>query len=871
MELKPYQKRVIRDLESYCSYLRQYGQPGKAFNAYWSDKAGAYNPLTGEGMRPYQENVPGSVQLCIKVPTAGGKTFLACHALRTIFDALPQRKTRAVVWLVPWGNLLEQTVKSLSSPGHPYARALNQLFNHRVTVYEKEELLQGAGFNPSVVQEQLSIMVMSFSSIRTKNKEGRRVFEQNGALAGFAMSSNTSYRLEAADETSLINSIRSMNPVVIVDESHNAESPLSVEMLKDLNPSFILDLTATPKENANIVSIVPAIELKREHMVKLPVIVYNQHDKGGVIESALHLRKRLETIAEEKEKAGGRYIRPIVLFQAQPKTKEDHTTFEKLKAELIREGVPEAEIRIKTATINEIKGTDLMDRDCPVRYIITVNALKEGWDCPFAYILASLADRSSDVDVTQILGRVLRQPYVTQHSDPLLNLSYVITASAKFSETLQNIIRGLQESGFSEKDYRSCDEPAPAGETHAIVPVTTQAIPVTGPVVTENKPAAYRHTKEAAPSALAAMEAMALALGREEGKALAAYNGSDAPRQLAEMGIKTKQYGMRQEAAALARSVVLPRFVRHIRDDVMRFAFSDDGMELLDRSTLLEGFRLSEKDTGIDFDGLSSEIYKVDLEQTSGDDARPSYLIYEDKAGRHQLIDTILAKPHESRIRDIAHYVVQEIGKICSIHDQHIKKYVSRILENMDTDQLRDFLYRRISYTQKIEQKIHALSDLHAGKQFEEYKEVGIIRTQPLWHFPETIILNATSSDIGRSLYTHEAEMNGLEQRFILQAAGCGNIAFWHRNLGRGKGFSLNGYKADHYPDFIIVTRQGTVILVETKGDDRDNSDSAEKLYLGKAWAELSGRQYKYMMVFDRKTIEGAYTIDKAIDLISKM
>ena len=94
-----------------------------------------------------------------------------------------------------------------------------------------------------------------------------------------------------------------------------------------------------------------------------------------------------------------------------------------------------------------------MSKDCPVRYIITVNALKEGWDCSFAYILASLADKSSAVDVEQILGRVLRQPYVMKHNFPLLNLSYVLTASSKFLNTLDNIVKGLNKAGFSDKDY----------------------------------------------------------------------------------------------------------------------------------------------------------------------------------------------------------------------------------------------------------------------------------------------------------------------------------------------------------------------------------------------------------------------------------
>lgn len=319
--------------------------------------------------------------------------------------------------------------------------------------------MQGSNFNPTVVNDQLSIIVMNFASLRAKNKEDRKVYQENGQLESFVSHYKSGeHILEGVDDTALINVIRSLNPILVVDESHNAESDLSVDMLKNLNPSFILDLTATPKDNSNIVSLVPAIELKKEHMVKLPVIVYNNHDKTEVINNALHLQRKLETLAKKEEADGGKYIRPIVLFQAQPKTKDDNTTFEKLKKQLLGLGIPKNQIKIKTANIDELKGVVLMDKNCEVRYIITINALKEGWDCPFAYILASLADKSSAVDVEQILGRVLRQPYVQRHKAFQLNLSYVLTASAKFNETLQNIVKGLQCSGFSEKDYRKVDK-----------------------------------------------------------------------------------------------------------------------------------------------------------------------------------------------------------------------------------------------------------------------------------------------------------------------------------------------------------------------------------------------------------------------------
>jgi type III restriction enzyme len=867
MELKSYQKQVIRDLSNYFEYLQKHKSADKAFNNYWTEKVGSYNPLTGEGMRPYQSNVPDAVHLCIKVPTAGGKTFIACNAIKTIFDSMPETKAKAVVWLVPWSNLLDQTVKNLSDPEHPYCQKLNALFNHRVAVYEKRDLLQGAGFNPSSVKEQLSIMVMNFASIRAKNKNDRKIFEQNGSLSAFAnINEDHSHLLEGTDETSLINIIRSLNPVLVVDESHNAESDLSVDMLRNLNPSFILDLTATPKDNANIISLVPAMELKKEHMVKLPVIVYNQQDKEGVIESALHLQQRLEALAIKQQTEGGRYIRPIVLFQAQSKTKEDNTTFEKLKEQLIKIGIPEEQIKIKTANKDELKGIDLSDKNCPVRYVITINALKEGWDCPFAYILASLADKSSEVDVTQILGRVLRQPYVMRHSDPLLNLSYVITASAKFNETLQNIVKGLKESGFSENDYRQKNS---MDETQSTIkPVGTESIKE---IEFDSERIVFKPSVlTSVTPAIKEIEEIAVAESNEMAKKIIEYDSNSTIQIFTEVGIKVKHYPIRQDVTELAKNLLLPKFVQQTRGLDM-FSSEGDGLELLDRTVLLEGFNLSTKDTDINFDGISSDLYKIDVEQTGSDQSRMSHVKIENSTVQEKLIDYILAKPRESQIKDIAHQIIQQIGKIHPIPDQDIKKYVNRILEEMSSEKLRDFLQRKLTYTDKIKQKITSLADLHAEKQFLEMKEVGVINTKPHWKFPKTIVLSETGPSIANSLYTQEGKMNSLEQQFIMEIAGASNISFWHRNLGRAKGFSLNGFKSEHYPDFIIVTKKGTVILAETKGSDRDNSDSNAKLLLGKAWSELSGPQYKYLMIFDRNPPSGAYTIEKAKELILQM
>lgn len=315
MELKRFQKQVISDLNRYCELLNSTNSVSKAYTDFWAEK----NVIVGFGGMPsYNNTIENTPHVCFKVPTGGGKTFLACKALKTIFDNLPSKKAKLVVWLVPSEAILTQTLKNLSDPSHPYRQKIEAHFNGRVQVYSKQQVLDGQQFNPTTVNEQLCIVVMSFDSFRIKNKDGRKVYQENGNLQSFSKFISTPETLiEGVDDTALIQVFNQLSPVVIVDESHHTTGELSVEMLKNLNPSFILDLTATPRANSNIISYVDAAQLKAENMVKLPVIVYNRPSQEEVIADALDLRNKLDELAQTK--TGGRYIRPIVLFQAQPK------------------------------------------------------------------------------------------------------------------------------------------------------------------------------------------------------------------------------------------------------------------------------------------------------------------------------------------------------------------------------------------------------------------------------------------------------------------------------------------------------------------------------------------------------------------------
>ena len=842
-----------------------------------------HNPLDGTGMQPYKNNIPNAAHVCIKVPTAGGKTFMAVNALHSIFSAYNSGKPKAVIWLVPWSNLLQQTVNALSNPDHPYRQKLNTLFNNRVEVYQKADLLQGSNFNPTVAQGQLSIFVMSFASLRARKKEDRKVYQENGDLATFVSQyPNNDHILEGADDTALINVLRYLNPVLVVDESHNAESNLSVDMLKNLKPSFILDLTATPKENSNLISLVSAIELKKEQMVKLPVIVYNSHDKTEVINNALHLQRKLENLAKKQEAEGGKYIRPIVLFQAQPKTKDDNTTFEKLKEQMLGLGIPESQIKIKTANIDELKGIDLMSKECDVRYIITINALKEGWDCPFAYVLASLADKSSAVDIEQILGRVLRQPYVQRHRAFQLNLSYVLTASAKFNETLQSIVKGLQEAGFSEKDYRKVDKMTQEEQQNIKNDAVEsflfpeQQTPPQEQEAEENidksrvtfDPHATDSTTETTSLAIEEIESIAQEQNRQLEEQIKEQEQQPADANIfREMGDKVKRYKVKETKSTFINEINFPQFfVQVAASDI--FGTKE---ELLNRESLLKDFKLSNEDTKIDFDRISSDLYKIDLEEAKKDEYRPSFTKIEDGLVKDPIAEYILAKPKEKQITDITHQIIQIIGNMYPIADQEIKIYVKRILNGMTPEQLRDVFARKWSYTDKIKAKIRQLSDSYAEGRFMDLLKSKKISTQANWKLGTEIVPGKVSSSIGNSLYEREGFMNNFEERVAMELGTASNIAFWHRNLERGKGFFINGFTANHYPDFIMRTKLGQTIVIETKGDHLDGSDSEAKCRLGNEWERQAGHDFAYFMIFDKKAVAGAYTLDKAKELISGM
>ena len=871
MELKPYQKEVIADLARYLELVVELQSPAKAYHTLWNEK----NVMVGLGGLPnYANTLPGIPHVCAKVPTGGGKTFIAASSVRTIFDAIPQRRAKAVVWLVPSEAILTQTLRALNNPDHPYRQRLDVDFGGRVQVYSKEQALMGQNFSPSVVSEQLSVFVFRYDSFRTSKKDGRKAYQQNGYLAEFAKwMDDPSILLADTDETALIQVIRFLNPVVIVDESHHAVSNLSVEMLSNFNPCFVLDLTATPQKNSNIISFVDAARLKLAHMVKLPVIVYNRKSQADVYGDAIAIRSKLEAQAKRDQLTSGRYIRPIVLFQAQPRNNADSTTYEKIKKTLVDGGIPEREIAIKTGEKDELKNVDLLSPDCPIRYIITVNALKEGWDCPFAYVLATVANRTSSVDVEQILGRVLRLPYTQKNESEVLNLSYVITSSADFHQTLEKVVAGLNDAGFSSHDYRAQDvdapaanEPEPNGEQVPLLSVLEEEpdLPeVSGADLKARFEAAVQQAEQAEQAGNVATDPIfAQALEQNANYEAEIKQADDTAWGQAPTEVRDKmnQFRINEEFAEEAAALRVPQFMLETGPSLFSDAFEPLELEHLD-----VGFSLVDKDAHVDFTSVAAEMARVDVDESKDSTAKAWRLSGGDSIFFREWFNS---QPSEKRLSLCKGIIKQKLSKMNCVNDKELDDYIDRVIDTMSEDQLSELEQSPYPYVRKIQDKIQELLAQHRSSVFDTWLEQDKISCLPNYMFPPIISPTAFTTMVPKSLYTAEEDMNKYEFKVVWGLSELGNVKWWHRNISK-RGFQING-SVHAYPDIIVMLHSGKILMVETKGDQLDNDESKEKAKIGDQWARLAGKQYKYYMVFETKqpNYPGAYSLERFMEIV---
>jgi type III restriction enzyme len=489
MKLKEYQEQAMQEVKAYLEQLALWR--GKMFvDGEWLGDFAEKAWEKAEVGRSYVKRKDGVGRplptFCLKIPTGGGKTLLAVKTIDLVQSLYARRQNGLVVWIVPTHQIYRQTLSRLKDRDDPYRQHLDLVSAGRTLILEKRD-----AFSPQDVTERLCVLVLMLPSASRANKEALRMFKDAGAFEGFFPTEEDrdghaallkripnldTFEKEDAFwgrqvKTSLGNTIRLLEPLIILDEGHKAYSETAQDTLRKLNPSMIVELSATPPKESNKLVVISGEALHREEMIRLDLHVVNKSSNNwrDTMRAAMERRDELETKALEYEANTNVHIRPICLIQVERTGREQrdgkHIHAEDVREYLHGQGVPKDWVAVKSAELDELKEADdaggLMARECPIRYIITKQALQEGWDCAFAYVLTILTNPHSKTAMTQLVGRVLRQPYARRTHVPALDESYAFCFQRK--DLLDEIRKGFKQEGLEEMQGRVVA--APEGTT----------------------------------------------------------------------------------------------------------------------------------------------------------------------------------------------------------------------------------------------------------------------------------------------------------------------------------------------------------------------------------------------------------------------
>ena len=303
MELKKYQQKTLDQIKDFLKDLEK-EKPEFAFMH-----------LT---KKPYKDEAFGDEIpfICIKIPTGGGKTLVGCHAVAEITDSFLKEKMGrgVVVWFVPSEAIKSQTLKKFKDRNDIHRKILDEIFDNNVKIFSNEEALK---IRKEDIENNLCIIISSLDAFRKEKtlQNKYKVYQENGALLTHFENLGESSTLEKDDSgiiKSLANVIRLNNPLIVVDEGHKTKTELSIEFLKELNPSFIIEYTATPRPESNVLVEIRSSELKEEEMVKLPLVLESHTQWQAALLQGVLRREELEKISKKEKEP----IRPIALLQA---------------------------------------------------------------------------------------------------------------------------------------------------------------------------------------------------------------------------------------------------------------------------------------------------------------------------------------------------------------------------------------------------------------------------------------------------------------------------------------------------------------------------------------------------------------------------
>jgi len=879
---KTYQQSVLDSVERYFRTTRTVCNADFAFyqvtQELWNDGV-KYHPIEGfDPAMPY---------FCLRVPTGGGKTWLAAKSVALVNTHLLRSEFSVILWLVPSKTIREQTLRALRDREHPYHAALRDA--GPVTVLDLDE---AKSVTRATLESSTTIIVSTVQAFRREDTDGLKVYESNGAMMSHFEGLDHAQRIEMlrdADGTtpySLANVLRLRRPFLIVDEAHNNRTPLSFSTFAAFRPSGIMELTATPDTEttpSNVLHSVSASELKAESMIKLPIRLETEGDWQKCLAYAIDCRDQLQASADAERRNGAPYLRPIVLIQAQPRrTGVETLDVERVRQELIdNHRVSEDEVVIATGESRGLEKIDadyaagIADEHCPVKYVLTQQALAEGWDCPSAYVLVSLAELRAATAVEQLLGRILRQPQARRREAAVLNQCYAFVASRDFGETA-NALRDrlVDRAGFERRevgDFVSAQKPEQARldvtARPGVMVITPVAVQLSETPDLRSIPKPIRDKIEWDKSGNTLT--IRVPLSDHEAETVKASVKTEATREAIATAVKTARDSVEffQTPAELGERLAVPQMALRMQGEFQLF----DDPEVLDypwalseydadpTAAQLDTLKASRVAEGgeIDIDAESGRVttrFIAELQRDLGFSYQPEHWDETQLATwlARNLPETAIS--HVSKRAFVAHWLgalLNHTGYELARANQ--QKFLIRTLLESRIRELRlaavKQAYQQMLFSNDAAARV-AVSDDYSfvfNPQGYAPSRDYDVRTSPLGAFDFRKHYYGRIGDFdNREEFECACKLDTLAQQ--------GRMQFWVRNLVRKEGCSFFLQRADgrFYPDFLCKLNDGTVLVVEYKGeqgwtaaqDDRD---------IGALWESLSNGRCRFVMVREKR------------------
>ena len=838
LNLKQYQKNTLERLQRYMDKARL-SDPAAAFAAE-QQAAGyrkTYRPVPGLDDVPF---------VCLRLPTGGGKTVLSAYTVPLAARRFMDKDFPMVLWMVPRDIIRQQAIQTLNDTRHPNRQILDDAFDGRVRIIDVAdfELL-----GPQDIGSKVCIIVSTFAALRVRDKTGRRVYSHNEAFEPhFARIRSDASWLDRNEhgqvQYSFANLIKHHRPLMIVDEAHNLKGKLAEDVLKDLRPSVIIEYTATPAKDSNVLYNVSASELKAESMIKLPVILTEHRTWQDAVATTIQTRRRLEDEASRE----GRYLRPIVLLQAENRDQE--VTVEALRKHLLeQEHIPAEEIAVATGDEHGIDDVDLFSPQCPIRYIITVQALREGWDCSFAYVLCSVSKLHSGTAAEQLLGRVLRMPGALAYKSPDLNRAYANVVVSHWNEAIETIRDGLIHLGFDKVE----------AEIAVVQPVLFEEIPevwtapkqvtffVTEAPVVDGLDLALRGYLSVEHAGENAYHVTVQAQNRAdldsiERQVSVMFQRVD-DRHAAIAAVTTAKGAQRAlTASERNETIIVPQLCLDFGDGdcsvAGREAFMPEGWNPSACPVGLEGFNVNEEnhvfEIDVEGDRVTQHILpgteELHTEGSTGFWTEAGLIAWFDR----QLRQDDIASPQLISFlrREIAHLLNDRRLRFVDL--VRLRFLLAKLLlQKIKT--IRDDAYKNAVQSLFRDHPAMVVTSPKAVRVFQAGVYPVRRKYTGKWKFPKHFFPMIADMDSDEEVECALAiEANKAVHTWVRNIAGEPQASFW-----------LQTATDRFYPDFVAKLTDGRILVVEYKGAGwLGNPDTDEKTILGRVWAERSGNLF---------------------------